>query len=239
MRRGYSDWPFIFEFGPWNNWLLYYSSANYCKSSFLFLPFSSRLQEAGGVGLFGSTIGSGPLNAVFSLLNIRSNVVDEKVLLLRRNRWTGMNTLYLLFTFGIESVWVLFSFLLIEWDGEVYCSCWCFLLEKVFLSFVRHNTVRFNSNNTSLFLSHYRVKTSSHTEKALALITTRAQRPISPRFLTIFSFTDVSDVQDKLRKYICIIKVILVISGLEPRTLSIRGVALTSGQSRRYVETNI
>lgn len=37
-RIGYFDWPLIFEFGPCNNWLLYYSSANYCKSSFLFLP---------------------------------------------------------------------------------------------------------------------------------------------------------------------------------------------------------
>ena len=35
---------------------------------------------------------------------------------------------------------------------------------------------------------------------------------ISPGFLTIFSFTDVSDDQDKLKKYICIEKDTLVLA---------------------------
>ena len=35
---------------------------------------------------------------------------------------------------------------------------------------------------------------------------------ISSGFLTMFSFTDVSDVQDKLRKYICIEKDTLVLA---------------------------
>ena len=105
---------------------------------------------------------------------------------------------------------------------KIYATC---NLRVTILNAVRFPHFYILSTYTSLLLSHCWAKASSHTEKVWALITTLAQDGlititiICPSFLTMFSFTDVSDVQDKFRKYICIEKDTLVLARIWTRNL--------------------